>query len=203
MIIQTDQARFPDRSDHILLVAGLISYIVGQSLLRPGNDFVSSLQPIDYAHWSLYLGVCLMLPFAANLPKRNLHLLTIPVLIAGISCVIGMCVIDFIFWSLPDDAFEYELARRLIATPVIWDPFITIGANYLMNIGLVMASLSWWRAARSGVLLVLAGSAILYFGTHWFNVVGYAVVTLGFVVCFGWLGRRRPELSEPNATNEE
>lgn len=184
MILQSNSASFPDRSDEALLVAGLGLYTFGQILLRPGNDFVSAMQPIDYAHWSLYLGVVLMLPFAAKLPKRNIHILTIPMLLAGISCIIGMCVIDFIFWSLPDDVFEAELAQRLINTPVIWKPFITDGAGWLFSAAVALPALSYWRASRVGVILVAAGTAIHAIGTHWFNVTGYATVALGYAACF-------------------
>lgn len=190
MIVQTGDARFPDRSDEALFVAGLATYTFGQILLRPGNDFVSAMQPIDYAHWSLYLGVVLMLPFAAKLPKRNIHLLTIPMLLAGISCIIGMCVIDFIFWSLPDDEFEAELARRLIDTPVIWKPFITDGAGWLFSAAISLPALSYWRVSRTGVVFVALGTAIHAIGTHWFNVAGYAAVALGYAACFGFW--RRP-----------
>ena len=48
-------------------ILGLLFETVGQILLAQGNDFVYSLKPIDFAHWSLLLGVTLLIPQLAAL----------------------------------------------------------------------------------------------------------------------------------------
>jgi hypothetical protein len=184
MILQANTSDFPRYSDRVLFVLGLGIYTLGQVLINLGQGFVERQTPVDFAHWFLLIGGLFLLPFVGRLPRRNIHLITIPVLIAGIAFMIGMNVLDFIFWSLPNDEFEAELARRLIDTPVIWQPFITIGPNYVFTTGLVLPCLSYFKVSRTGVLLVIGGSLIMLVGTQWFNVVGYLVMIAGYVLCF-------------------
>lgn len=85
--------------------------------------------PIDVIHWLMLIGVSMLIPFAARMLRRGLALVASPLLILGIVCVIGMCVLDFVFWALPDDEFRAEVARRLMDTPMLWKPFIAWGPD--------------------------------------------------------------------------
>ncbi|WP_417489315.1 hypothetical protein [Maricaulis sp.] len=184
MILQAEAGSFPRHIDRILFIAGLVIYTAGQVLLNLGQDFVAAQSPVDFAHWLLLTGALFLIPFVARLPWRNLHLITIPLMLVGIASVVGMCVLDFIFWSLPDGEFERQVAGHLIATPAIWQPFMAIGPNYIFGAGLMLPCLSYWNRSRTGVVLVVAGTAIIALLFHWFNVVGYTALTLGYVLCF-------------------
>ena len=47
-------------------------------------------------------------------------------MITGIVSIIGMCVLDFVFWSLKDPEFKSQVAKHLINTTEIWTPFLKI-----------------------------------------------------------------------------
>ena len=195
MILQSSQAPFPPRGDRVLFVSGLLAYMLGQVLLNFGQDFVDRQRPIDFAHWSLLIGVLLMLPFAGQLPRRNIHWLTQPLLIAGIAAIIGMCLIDFVFWSLPGGDFEYQLFLQLREEPSIWQAFIIIGPNYVFGAGLALPSLSYWNASRTGTLLVLAGTAMNALLNRDWIVQSYLLITLGYALNFGLLNLVRTGLT--------
>tara|TARA_R110002095_G_scaffold46246_2_gene41467 strand:+ start:863 stop:1453 length:591 start_codon:yes stop_codon:yes gene_type:complete len=187
MILQSDDIHFPKYWDKALFVGGLAIYALGQILINLGPDFTTQQAPIDYAHWLLIVGVLFLIPFIGRLPRQNIHLVTIPLLLAGIGFVIGMCVIDFVFWSLSDPELERALARHLIATPVIWQPFMVFGSNTVFNLGLLLPSLSYFRASRLGTILVILGTLVIFVGTQWFNVIGYLIVLAGYALNFNLL----------------
>ena len=87
----------------ILFIIGISFLLIGQIILSKGNAFVYSLEPIDFAHWSLLVGVVLLIPQVISFPKTPFSYIGIPLTIIGITCIIGMCVIDFIFWSFTND----------------------------------------------------------------------------------------------------
>ncbi|WP_405611397.1 hypothetical protein [Polaribacter sp. Asnod1-A03] len=85
-----------------LFIIGLLFEAVGQILLAQGNDFVYALKPIDFTHWSLLIGVVFMMPQTVNFPNKFFSYIGTPTAIIGIVCIIGMCVLDFIWWSYPN-----------------------------------------------------------------------------------------------------
>ena len=50
-------------------------------------------------------------------------------MIIGIVSIIGMCVLDFVFWSLKDPEFKSQVANHLINTTEIWTPFVNISGE--------------------------------------------------------------------------
>lgn len=184
---QSDPALFPRRVDKILLVTGFLIFVFGQVLLNRGQDFVAAQQPVDFAHWCLLIGVVLFLPFVGRLPRRNIHLLTIPLMLAGITAVIGMCVLDFIFWSLPPGDLARDFYRHVSAEPSIWQVFITIGPGWVFGVAIALPSLSYWHVSRLGTGLVVFGAIFLGATGRDLIVPGYLIVTLGYVLCFRWL----------------
>ena len=163
-----------------LFLSGLLVYTCGQILINLGPEFTDNQRPIDYAHWLLLIGVLLLIPLTARLPRDWFSYIGAPILIVGIACVIGMCVLDFIFWSLPTSEQKQKLATHLINTPAIWTPFITVGPNIIFNVGLLLPSLSYFRRSKVGTILVIAGSLVIFIGTQWFNVIGYVIVLVGY-----------------------
>lgn len=167
-----------------LFLAGLAAYTLGQILLNLGPDFVNRQQPVDYAHWLLIIGVLMLLPFAMNLPRSPVNLAAAPILVAGVGAVIGMCVLDFIFWSLPSGELESALAAHLIGTSVIWEPFMRFGPNTVFMLGLLLPSFWYFRTSRLGVALVFVGWAVIYFAPLWSNPPGYIILAIGYWLNF-------------------
>lgn len=174
----------------ILLLIGLGFEVLGQILLAQGNDFVYSLRPIDFAHWSLLVGAVLMMPQVVSFPKKIFSLIGTPTAIVGIVCIIGMCVLDFIWWSMPDQETRNEFASHLIQVPSIWTPFITDGPRFL-TIGLSILSLNYLRDHRLGVVLVILSTLILVHAipVPFRLISGYSLTLVGFAVIF--FGKKR------------
>lgn len=181
-----------DRIDAWLFVIGLALYTLGQVAINAFGAMTKEEIPIDVIHWLMLIGVLMLIPFAARMPRRGLALVASPLLILGVACVIGMCVLDFVFWSLPDDEFRGELARRLMDTPMLWKPFIDWGSDDFFNLGLVLPTFLFLRVSRLGAALVVAGTLSIVIGTSWFNVAGYVLITLGYFLNFDLLRRRSP-----------
>ena len=140
-------------------------------------------EPIDFAHWFMLIGVLLLIPQIGNFPKTKFSLVDTPILILGINLIIGMCVLDFIFLSIKLPEQEYELVTHLINTPAIWLPFMTVN-GYIFNLGLLISSFSYYKISRTGTLVVLIGTLIIYIGGGWVNVLGYMILTAGFFINF-------------------
>ena len=103
----------------ILFVIGLLFESIGQILLSKGNDFVYALKPIDFAHWSLLAGAAFLIPQIGQFPKKIFSYIGVPVTIIGIVCIIGMCVLDFIWWSQPTQEIRSEFAGQISKVPSI------------------------------------------------------------------------------------
>lgn len=146
----------------ILFIIGLLFESSGQILLSKGNDFVYSLKPIDFAHWSLLLGVVLLIPQIGNFRKSIFTYIGVPIILVGITCIIGMCVLDFIWWSQPTQEIRNQFAGHISKFPSIWKPFITTGPNFL-NIGLFLLALNYFKQNKIGVLLIILATLIVFF----------------------------------------
>lgn len=168
-----------------LFIIGLLFETLGQILLSPGNDFVYALKPIDFAHWSLLIGVVLLLPQVVSFPNKLFSYLGAPTAFIGIVAIIGMCVIDFIFWSFPTQELRSELGSHLSKIPVIWKPFISIGPNFT-NVGLLLLSLNYYKSNKLGVAIVVLATLILFFGSFIPSriILVYLLTAIGFAIIF-------------------
>jgi hypothetical protein len=169
----------------ILFLLGLAFELTGQILLSKGNDFVYSLKPIDFAHWSLLIGVFLLIPQVVSFPNRMFSYLGIPLALSGIVCIIGMCVLDFIWWSQPTQEIRNEFAGHLSKFPSIWKPFITSGPKYL-NIGLLFLSLNYFKQSKLGVIIIIFTTLIFVniIPIPFKMIVGYSLTLIGFGIIF-------------------
>ena len=167
----------------ILFIAGLTFFLIGQILLAQGNAFVYSQEPIDFAHWFLLIGASLLIPQTVSFPNKIFSYLGGPLVIIGIVCIIGMCVLDFLWWSFPTDEARSEFAKHVSSIPSIWKPFISIGpSSKIFNVGLLILSLNYFKGGKLGIAFILFGTLIL---THiiplpYRLVNGYAFTLLGF-----------------------
>jgi hypothetical protein len=168
-----------------LFIIGLLFEVIGQVILAQGNEFVYALKPIDFAHWSLLLGVVFMIPQVVTFPNKVFSNLGTPTAIIGIVCIIGMCVLDFIWWSQPTQEIRNEFAGHLSKFPSIWKPFISIGPNFL-NVGLFLLSLNYIKQNKLGVLLIILATLILFFGRFipYRIIAVYSITAIGFALIF-------------------
>lgn len=168
-----------------LFIAGLLFEVIGQMLLAKGNDFVYAQRPIDFTHWFLLLGVVLMMPQVVSFPNKIFSYFGAPIAIIGIVCIIGMCVLDFIWWSYETQEVRNEFAGHLSKFPSIWKPFITTGPSFL-NVGLLILSLNYIKQNKLGVLLIVLATLII-FGARFIPhrlIYGYLTTVIGFTIIF-------------------
>ncbi len=130
-------------SYRILFQTGIGFILIGQIILSKGNEFVYNLKPIDFAHWFMLIGVVLLIPQVISFPKKPISFIGIPLTIIGITCMIGMCVIDFIFWSYPNDQLRNEFTK-VKNQPVTFTDF---------NACLITRSKSWCRGEPRKTIL--------------------------------------------------
>ena len=165
---------------------GLLFYTVGQFLIFIFYNDIEALhsqEPIDFAHWFMLIGVLLLIPQIGNFPKSKWNYISSPTLILGIGLIIGMCVLDFVFWSLKEPELKRQVTEHLINTPEIWKPFMKFN-GLLFNLGLLTSSFCYYQNSKTGTLLVLIGTLAIYIGGGWINVLGYILLTIGFYINF-------------------
>ncbi len=169
----------------ILFLIGLIFFLTGQIILAQGNDFVYSQEPIDFAHWFLFVGAVLLIPQVVSFPKKSFSFIGIPLTLVGIACVIGMCVLDFIWWSFPNQEMRSEFTNHISQIPSIWKPFITIGSSSkIFNLGLLILSLNYFKKEKAGIVIIFIATLILWhvIPLPFRLVFGYALTFIGFSI---------------------
>jgi hypothetical protein len=174
-------------TNRILFLIGLIFFLIGQIILTKGNEYVYSQEPIDFAHWFLLVGAVFMIPQVLSFPKSILSYIGTPLSLIGIVCIIGMCVLDFIWWSFPDEESRLAFTNHISQVPAIWKPFITIGpSSKVFNLGLLILSLNYFKKEKLGVVIICIATLILW---HIIPlplrlVSGYALTLIGFSLIF-------------------
>ncbi len=167
----------------ILFIVGLICFLIGQVILTQGNDFVYEQNPIDFAHWFLLVGAVFMIPQVVSFPKSIYSYIGSPLTLIGIVCIIGMCVLDFIFWSFDSEELRAEFTRHISQVPSIWKPFMSIGpSSKVFNLGLLILSLNYLKSGKLGIVLILIANLILWhvIPVSLRLVTGYALTLVGF-----------------------
>lgn len=172
----------PDRADKSLLVLGLVLYFAGTIAVNVLGATTKIDSAIDITHWLMLSGAALTIPFAARLPRNGIALLGGPMLLVGTVLIVGMCVIDLVFWSLPDPALQAEVARELTATPALWLPFMDF-SGWVFIPALALASIVYWRRSRLGVVLTHIGAAAILVLPIWSNPYGFFLILLGYLFC--------------------
>lgn len=171
----------------IFFLTGLAFFLIGQIILTQGNDYVYSQEPIDFAHWFLLVGAVFMIPQVLSFPKNIYRYIGTPLTLVGIVCIIGMCVLDFIWWSFPDEESRVEFTNHISQVPSIWKTFITIGpSSKIFNLGLLILSLNYFKKEKLGVALIFIATLILWhiIPVPFRLVSGYALTLIGFSIIF-------------------
>lgn len=172
-----------EKTYKILFLLGLVIFLIGQLILANGSDYVYSLKPIDFAHWGLLIGMVLLIPQTVCWPKKIFSVIGIPLTLIGIVCGVGMCVLDFIWWSYPTDEMRIEFTNHISQVPAIWKPFMTIGpSSKVFNVGLLFLSLNYWKQSKLGILLILLANLVLWhvIPVPYRLVTGYSLTLIGF-----------------------
>ena len=151
----------------------------------------------------MLIGVLLLIPQIGNFPKSRWNYISSPTLILGIGLIIGMCVLDFVFWSIKSPEFSSEVATHLINTPSIWKPFMNTHGGifmllfslqyFLLCLGLFISSFSYLKNSSAGTILVLIGTLVMFISGS-INGLGYAILTVGFYINF---------YRQPSSQNEQ
>jgi len=171
----------------IIFLIGLLFFLIGQIILTRGNEYVYNQEPIDFAHWFLLVGAALMIPQVVCFPKKIFSYLGIPLTLVGIVCIIGMCVLDFIWWSFPNEAMRVEFTNHLSQIPSIWKPFITIGpSSKIFNLGLLILSLNYFEKGKLGIAILFIANLILWhiIPIPFRLVFGYGLTLISFSLIF-------------------
>jgi hypothetical protein len=131
------------------------------------------------------LGVAFLIPQLGQFPKSIFTYIGIPTIIIGIVCLIGMCVLDFIWWSQPTQEIRQEFANQIAKVPSIWKPFISFGPS-ILNFGLLILSFNFFKKNKLGVLIIILATLIIYFGRFIPHrlIYGYALTAIGFSMLF-------------------
>jgi hypothetical protein len=187
----------PNRTDKFLLILGFVLFLIAVIAINIVGAKTKDEISIDYIHWLMLVGTALQIPFAARLPRRGISLLAAFLILCGIVCTIGMCMLDFVFWSLPDDRLRGEVARQLMDTPTVWQPFMMWGTEEVFYAGIVLASVLYLPHSKLGTPLVIVGAVCAIAGGSWFNVVGVAAVALGFLFNFRFLALPNKMAGQP------
>lgn len=170
-------------TNKVLFISGLVVFLIGQIILAQGNEFVYNLKPIDFAHWSLLVGAVLLIPQVVTFPKKIFSYIGIPLTLIGIVCIIGMCVLDFIWWSFPNEEARIEFTNHISQVPSIWKPFISIGSSSrIFNAGLLLISLDYFKSQKLGVIIIALATLVLMhiIPVPYRLVSGYTLTLIGF-----------------------
>ena len=160
----------------ILFLFGIFTYNIGQYLIFIYFNNIEKLhnqEPIDFSHWFMIIGVLFLIPQIGNFPKSKLNYISSPSLIFGICLIIGMCVLNFVFWSLKDPEFKSQVAKHLVNTTEIWTPFMKISGK-IFTFGLLTSSFNYFKKSKLGVLLVTLGVLVVYL--PWVGGIIYLVI---------------------------
>ena len=171
----------------LFFLLGLVFFLIGQILLAQGQDFVYSQKPIDFAHWFLLVGTVCLIPQVVSFPKKIFSYIGIPLTLIGITCMIGMCVLDFIWWSFPDEATRSEFSKHISQVPSVWKPFMSIGpSSKVFNLGLLILSLNYFKQAKTGIIILFIADLILWhiIPLPYRLVFGYSFTLLAFSIIF-------------------
>lgn len=182
ILIKKEQLNLKHNSIYnYLFVLGLLLEMVGQILLTQGNEIVYAYKPIDYTHWLILLGAAFILPKIMNFPKSYITYIGLPVATIGIASIIGMCILDFIWWNMPEQTQRNELAGHLSQFPSIWKTFITTGPSFL-NVGLFILSFNFIKKNKIGFALIVLATITIFF----FQFIPYRLIYVYLISAIGY-----------------
>lgn len=161
-----------------LCTAGLICFVISYVFFSQGA--LNNQKPIDFAHWFNLIGATLLFPFNFVFPKNKLNTIASFITSLGVIAHIGLCTIDFIFWSFGNDEIRSEALRiHLSNTPSILFPFVIIGPS-LLFVGLALHASNFIKTHSLKALLVIFGAIII--GLSYFVLKDGIFMLLGCIL---------------------
>ena len=164
----------------IFCYLGLTLLVISQILLAQGFEFLADQSPIDFAHWSMLIGVVCLLGFNFVFSNHWLDRVASIMLVIGSVAHIGMCAIDFILWSFGNDFSSRDLVvGQMLGTTSIAYPFLYVGPAMLY----IALSLHGWRFIKPSTLpslMAILGSAMI--GAGQFLILDRTIVVIGTVI---------------------
>jgi NhaP-type Na+/H+ or K+/H+ antiporter len=98
--------------------------------------------------------------------------------ILGVIAHIGMCTIDFVFWSFEDDhESRNNLFEHLSKVTSIWHPFMIIGPS-LLFVGLATHAWSFIRSKPMGAIMTLMGAVFVGVANFIWDERIYVVISI-------------------------
>ena len=165
-----------------LFALGLILQLFAQVMLSLHSEQFNLLEPYDYIHLMLLLGLVLIIPHCLNFTTGFLQAIGGSISLVGIVCGIGMCVIDLVLWTYRGDIPQRDtLVAHLMQEPIVWTVFVTAGPA-LMFIGLAIQSLKFIDTKGMSVLCTIGGAAMV--GISQVAFQDYRVVFLASYLLF-------------------
>ena len=167
-------------------IIGLSFLVINQIMLLGGNEFIQTQQPIDYAHWLLFIGVLLSLSINQILSGSYFSNTASIITAIGVVALLGQAVIDFLWWSYGTD---YEgmntLTDQIMNNPSIRIPFMTIGPAFFY-LGLAIHVFKYFRKQFFGSIITIVGVIITGVGSFVFDsrqaiVLGHIVMSTGII----------------------
>jgi hypothetical protein len=184
-----------------IAIIGLVFLMSNQIMLLGGNEFIQNQQPIDYAHWLLFIGALLCLSlnyiFSDNIFSNTATILTS----LGIIALTGQATIDFLWWSYGTDFEGMDiLTRQIMERPSIRIPFMTIGPA-LFYVGLATHAGKFIKNHTLWSILVFIGVVGIGLGAFTFDnrmliVISHIVLTIGMVMLILKKENGLPSISE-------
>ena len=129
----------------------------------------------------------MLIPQVVVFRKKIFSYIGVPLTLIGIVCIIGMCVLDFIWWSLPDEAARIQFTTHVSNVPSIWKPFISIGStSKVFNLGLLILSFNYFKKEKLAIAVLLIATLILMsvIPVPFRLVVGYGLTLIAFGIIF-------------------
>lgn len=185
-----------NRTDKLVFLVGLSIFSIGQFWIYQFGSTTKELSSVDVSHWIMLIGVVLYLPYIMRLPRHGVGLIASILMTIGVVCMIGMCIIDLVFWGIADDGLRAAVAKELINTPIIWQPFMLWGNEEVLMTGFILACSLYIKHSKVGPLLVVFGSTLAIAGASWFNFIAYILISIGFLICFDFLRRDNQQESQ-------
>jgi len=163
---------------------GLLLIAISHLLLAFGYDFLMSQRPIDFAHWAMLLGAIFLFSLWFSLPESITKKFGLGMMSLGIAGIAGMCMIDFLLWSMGDDGQSKETLFNYVSnTPSIQVPFMVLGPA-LFYAGICVATYGLFKAYKWQVALLNVGGMMIGLGHMLFHN-GWVAAIGGFLFLIG------------------
>ncbi len=147
-----------------LFILGMLMQLAAQAMFSVPSSVIDLLEPIDFIHFTLLIGVVLIIPYALQFSHGLYRSIGATSTLIGVVANIGMCAIDLVLWSLRHSPEQRnELAWALMAEPSIWPVFFTVGPAFMM-VGLAFQALGYRTQQPIAAMAVLAGSIAIGIG---------------------------------------